>query len=252
MSRAFTLSLTCSISLLVGSFSSGADKPSAVTRQFEVGLTLDMNAMDGTEKVAIAGTVRYLYAYERAGNEAKLHLNEMEMKQSLNGEVAVESLLNRHRFRMIKDGKTTDLKADNMPKAQRERAESLFGQPLCKITFDDNGSELSRTEVNELLTKQKAAREFISVTRCFHPPYHADRLKWEAPVEMSGYRNYIYAGNLTYEKTVNDKAERIAVKVHGDLVLDRAKSEIGEISGKCEITGEQTFDTKSKEWVTGN
>lgn len=248
MKKLCTLACLC----LLAPVAIAQTKDNPVTRQFEVTVTFDIKIEHKDEKERLKGDARYRYSYERLRDEATLQLSEMATKIDSNDGTFLEALMNRNRFPSVAGGKTVDLEGDAIPKRQREVLDGLFGKPMCKVSFDEHGKELRRTHTSDFLVRHKMDRSTIANARCFHAPFYPDRPKWESLTEISGDKNTMYAGTLTYEKVADKGRNRNSrVKVSGALDAEKAKTELGELSGRCQVSGEQVFDNELREWVAG-
>jgi hypothetical protein len=125
--------------------------------------------------------------------------------------------------------------------------------PLCKIEVDNNDKEVKRTIVAGAGAKTLVDNGLIANAVLFHPAYFTDKDEWQSDAEISMGNGGFAKGKLTYKKVPGGKGGQ-AVKVTGTLSNDNFKQPGSPLvikDVKYVVTGEQTYDSAVKEWVSG-
>ena len=207
---------------IVASIASAAradDKSKPVRRTFEITLdaVIDTEAMN--KKDRMLNDTRLRYAYERTGAEVVLSLEEIELKSVINEKPTLDAFMSRSRFHVNQNGSVKDFTAESADEKLKTMLRDSFGPPLVKFTFDDAGNESKRIQVAGPGAQGILNKELIANVRCFHTAFYADKIKWDAPIEIGGGTGgATVAGVLTYERLAAKKGDRtIAFTVTGDM-----------------------------------
>jgi hypothetical protein len=231
----------------------GDDKARPARRTFEITLDGVIDTESMNKKDRMKNDTRLRYAYERSGTETVLSLEEIELKTVINEKPTLEAFMNRSRFHVNQNGSEKDFTADSADEKLKTMLRDSFGPPLVKFAFDDAGNEIKRTQVAGPGAQGILNKELIANVRCFHTAFHADKMKWDSPVEMGGGTGgTTVAGILTYERLAAKKSDRgIAFKVTGDMQPDVQRTAVGQLITRRSVTGQQIYSPELNDWISG-
>jgi hypothetical protein len=245
---------TIAVIAMFVSSSRADDKAKPVKRTFEITLAGVIDTEDSMKKKDhMTADTRLKYAFEQIGPETVLTLQEIELKTVTNGKPTLDAFMNRSRFHVSQDGKSTDFTADAAPEKLKTMLNDSFGPPLVNFVLDEAGKETKRTQVAGPGAEGVLNKEVIANTRCFHAPFYADKPAWEADVEIGGGSGgNVVSGVFTYTKVPAKKNDRgIVVKVVGNLQPEVRKTVAGQMVSKRTLVGEQIYSPELREWISG-
>ena len=234
----------------------GEDNNSPRSTSFKVKITADQQLTIQGKPLKLNAESEFGYAWSVKGNERTLSYDFMNFKSTTDtGQADYAMIQSRERFMMDKKGgKHVDVDFEHAPPEVQQRLR-CFGEPLCVLTVDENGRELSRKEVASPVAKSTlVAYGAITNATLFHVAYFPDKHDWRVPIKFSsGGETDTVDGDLTLTK-IADEGGLPTFKVDGTLVKDEQKS-----AGSAEslrairyaITGSQRYDSARKEWVAG-
>ena len=121
-----------------------------------------------------------------------------------------------------------------------------FDTTVASILLDDRSNVLART-----VRPQRPLHAVIETLLSIHTPIPTDLAFWEAPTQLAMGHNQTAKGKLRFEKdkaSVAKPGGLVTVKVSG--VLKAEGVIVGNLikDGTYAVTGEQTYDPKSREW----
>jgi hypothetical protein len=215
-------------------------------------LTCTMKAItdDGQRKQVVEAESVLLYNFRRNVKEATLSFDSLNATMRIDGREAFNMAMDRTKLVLTQGGKTEEVSAETASEEKKQELKDCFGSPLCKITYDDEGKETSRTIVAGPGAKGFRDQGEIEKGLFFFPPFSTAADKWEAPHETRIPAGGVAKGNVTYEK-VKTTGAHVIVKVSG--VLSNDAFDNGDIivkDARYSITGEAVYDTTKRRWIS--
>ncbi|HTN74302.1 MAG TPA: hypothetical protein VL096_03615 [Pirellulaceae bacterium] len=210
--------------------------------------------VEATNQDMVADTM-YRYAWLPEDKTESLIVDYQQVKVAVNKNVLLDSLLTRDKLVELKAGAKVSTPIAELPPAVQARLKAAYGTPLCKRTLDENGLEIKREVVAGPDAKLMIDNGVITNALLFHPPFYADKSKWESPLEFSMGNGGFAKGKLTYVLEPNSDPKQPVFKVYGSAAL-ASHRQPGPVvmfakDAAYEITGEQTYDTATKQWISG-
>jgi hypothetical protein len=219
--------------------------------RFFAGFQGDVVTGGNTSRFKVDTEMRY--AWRVAKNARIMLLDLVTLKALENGKVIMESSMSRDRFFYGNASGTQDFNEKNAPEALKQLLQDSFGSPLYKLTTDKNGGETSRKMIAGPGAKLVTSSGVIANGLLFHPPFPADKDQWDADTELSMGNAGFTKGKLTYKKTTAAGRQQ-SVSVSGNLskeIVQEPGTQVAVKNLTLAVEGEQTYDTRLREWVSG-
>lgn len=236
--------------VLSGAHSVHADE----TQHFQIDIDskLDLDEATGN-KDKITGLTEIAYHWRKDAKSRTLFLDSAFVKVEMNGQPFLNTLMNAKKIVTTKGGKKTEVLTNDADDELKKILVDSYTAPICVLTVDASGAETERTIVAKEGAKSQIEDGIIAQCMIFHPPYYADKQEWERQTEFSSGNGAYVKGNLLYKK-----GEKIAggqkVTFSGTLKnpgYTRPGTATKIESSVYKISGEQTYDPASKEYVLG-
>ncbi len=213
------------------------------------GLTMKMKPM---EEIKIDADTKLSYDLSRRGDSVDVIMKEADVRALVNGAAQVDVSMSRERFVDRTSGTTIEL-ADAAPELKTMLQDS-FDTPLCTYKVDKNNKELDLK-----LSDKAGAANFlqngqVENARLFHVQFPGDADGWESESRMSMGNGNFATGKLKYVIAKDDKlpAHQKRVNVSGKLEPKGSQNGLDIKDGSYNVTGTQVYDTKLREWVSGD
>jgi hypothetical protein len=225
--------------------------PKETDNTFRVSATARLTMEIQGKKQQIDADTGFIYTWKRADKSRTLVVNSAQVRTVTDGREMMDAKLSRAGLFGTNAGRKTDVKLENAPEPLRKLLTDSFGGPICTIEVDKTGKEVNRTIVAGPGAASLIDGGMIANCTMFHPWYSADQNEWQAEMRVST-GNDLASGQVTYTKVAGGKGGQ-AVRVMGTLSADGVKGPNGTTvkDGKYEVSGEQTYDPVSREWVAG-
>lgn len=233
-----------------------ADPAPTVTREFAVTTTLELKTTDDGKTITNNVNNEYRYAWQRAGKERALLLRAVGFGGKGADGKTISMLTSRAGATVTVNGKVTkEQKYEDLPEERKKAVRELFDNPIYTLEVDDGGKVAKRTWRDAPEIKPLAGQGLGNVVTLFHPPYPANKDKWESEATVQAIGDV--TGKLEYTKAAGGKGGQL-VKVAGTFRADevkfpdtqKKKTELIK-NVKYAITGTQTYDPARKEWIAG-
>jgi len=179
--------------------------------------------------------------------DVSVHSAEMRSRQ--NGQTVVESRMSRSRFqgRIQPDAPVMSVSSNEAP----PRLQALLG------TFDTTAASILIDEDSKVVDRKIRVdgpqRALIETLLSIHTPIPRYDASWEAPTRLAMGHGQTAEGNLRFEKRKESVAEGgglVKVKVSGVLKAEGVVAGKFIKDGTYTVTGEQTYDPRSREWTS--
>lgn len=245
--------------VLLGALPAAAET-SAPKRSFRVTIDSTMILTGGEVEQTIKADTTMLYSRQRVGQTVTVWFDEMAVRAVSDGQVIVDTRMNRDRVVLVDNGVTREVLADEAPAEVRQQLRDSFGGPLCEMTVDEDGIEGEARILAGPGAKSLVDNGLISGTRLFHVRFPAEARQWDSANEVSMGSGAYARGTLHYEKVGPAAGGRTLVRVSGVLTHDDSKvsGTGGSSTGpsmrnvRYVVTGEQVYDHTNREWATGS
>ena len=185
----------------------------------------------------------------KVGGVVDLSLHSAEFQMRRNEQSILASRLSRKGFqgRFQPGGPMLNVTYNNAPDMLKERLKRM-DTPVASILLDENSRVLDRRVI-----PQGPMFAIIETLLSIHTPIPKDAAFWEAPTQLAMGHGQTAKGKLRFEKVkqaLDKTAGLVNVKVSGTLKAEGAV--VGRLikDGNYIVTGEQSYDPKSREWKT--
>lgn len=235
--------------VLSGTRSATADE----TQHFRINIdsTIDMEITGKKQNVTALTELAYQWRKDAKGRT--LFLDSTFVKAEMNGQPLMNTLTNAEKFLETKGDKKTEILINDANDELKKILVDSYTAPICILTVDTSGAETERTIVAKEGAKSQIDNGIIANCTMFHPPYFADKQEWERQTEFSAGNGAYVKGNLLYKKGEKTAAGQ-KVTFSGTLTNPgylRPGTPLKMENNVYKITGEQTYDPASQEYVSG-
>ncbi|MFO0883746.1 MAG: hypothetical protein U0894_06085 [Pirellulales bacterium] len=251
MSLRLLPSLLVLVGLLVlsGAHSVYADE----TQHFQINIdsTIDMEITGKKQNVTALTELAYQWRKDSKGRT--LFLDSTFVKADMNGQPLLNTLTNAEKFLETKGDKKTEILINDANDELKKILVDSYTAPICVLTVDASGAETERSIVAKEGAKSQIENGIVANCTMFHPPYFADKQEWERQTEFSAGNGAYVKGNLLYKKGEKTAAGQ-KVTFSGTLTNPgylRPGTPLKMENNIYKISGEQTYDPASKEYVLG-
>jgi len=248
MTRELGIGLLATI--LISGIVQGADPDAEHSFKLAIKANMEMT-IQGKKQPIDADTVLG-YTWSTEGDERTLSFDSLRVKVINDGMQLLNTQMDREKVANTQDGKTEEVMFDAAPEELKAMLRDSFDTPICRIQVDAKRKELKRTVVAGPGAKDLTDQGMIANALFFHPPFQ-DKAEFTAANEISMGNGGFAKGNLTYKKVPGGKGGQ-AFKVSGTLGNDSftpAGSPLTIKKAKYVVTGEQVYDPKLREWISG-
>ena len=242
--------------LIAGAAAVATAAEDAAEHRFKITLTTESTTKSdyvGEVKMNASGAVEY--TWRKRGNTAELVAHSMRMKLSQGDTEIINIGMSRAGIRRVEKGKTIETALLDADKKSRALLAGLFETPLCTLTLDQFGEEIGRQITAKGPQVEKAAAGMIATARVFHIGLPEEQ-QWESPCRLPIGEGGLYSGKLRYSLVRPDgqktaEANLVTAEVSGLLTEADvpAGREVERV--RVEVTGNQTYDKKLREWTSG-
>ena len=177
--------------------------------------------------------------------DVSLHSSKMRFRQK--GQTVMERRMSRSRFqdRSQPDAPVVSISFNEAPPRVQEILKS-FDTPAASILLDESSNVIDRK-----FRIDGPLRAVVETLLSIHTPIPRDVAYWEAPTQLAMGHGQTAKGPLRFEKvkeSLDKTAGLVKVKVSG--VLKAEGVVVGNFikDGTYTVTGEQTYDPRSREW----
>ncbi len=177
--------------------------------------------------------------------DISVHSSELRFRQ--NGQMVMESRSSRGRFqgKFRPDGPMLNVTFNDAPAGLKEHLKRI-DTPIASILIDENSKVIDRRVLPE-----GPLHAITETLLSIHTPIPKDVAFWEAPTQLAMGHGQTAKGTLRFEKVkqaLDKTAGLVNVKVSGVLKAEGAV--VGRLikDGTYTVTGEQSYDPKSREW----
>lgn len=235
--------------VLSGTRSATADE----TQHFQINIdsTIDMEITGKKQNVTALTELAYQWRKDAKGRT--LFLDSTFVKAEMNGQPLMNNLTNAEKFMETKGDKKTEILINDANDELKKILVDSYTAPICVLTVDASGAETERSIVAKEGAKSQIDNGIIANCTMFHPPYFADKREWERQTEFSAGNGAYVKGNLLYKKGEKTAAGQ-KVTFAGTLTNPgylRPGTPLKMENNVYKITGEQTYDPASQEYVSG-
>jgi hypothetical protein len=179
--------------------------------------------------------------------DLSVHSAEITFRQ--NERMVMESRSSRARFqgRLLPGGPMLNVSYNDAPPALKEHLKRM-DTPVASILLDENAKVVARRVLPD-----GPLHAITETLLSIHTPIPKDAAFWEAPTQLAMGHGQTAKGMLRFEKVKESLAKSggpISVKVSGVLKAEGAV--VGNLikDGTYTVTGEQSYDPKSREWTS--
>ncbi len=176
--------------------------------------------------------------------DVAIHSSEMRFQQ--NGQIVLESRISRARFqgRIRPDVPVLNVSYRDAPPALQEVLRT-FDTTAASVLLDDRSNALARR-----VRSEGPLHAVIETLLSIHTPIPRDVAFWEAPTQLAMGHGQTAKGLLRFEKAKERVADRGLLKVKVSGVLEAEGAIVGNFvkDGTYTVTGEQSYDPRSREW----
>ncbi|MGV3608690.1 MAG: hypothetical protein ACO1RA_19965 [Planctomycetaceae bacterium] len=235
--------------VLSGTRSATADE----TQHFQINIdsTIDMEITGKKQNVTALTELAYQWRKDAKGRT--LFLDSTFVKAEMNGQPLMNTLTNAEKFMETKGDKKTEILINDANDELKKILVDSYTAPICVLAVDASGAETERTIVAKEGAKSQIDNGIVANCTMFHPPYFADKQEWDRQTEFSAGNGAYVTGNLLYKKGKKTAAGQ-KVTFSGTLTNPgylRPGTPLKMENNVYKITGEQTYDPASKEYVSG-
>lgn len=235
--------------VLSGTRSATADE----TQHFRINIdsTIDMEITGKKQNVTALTELAYQWRKDAKGRT--LFLDSTFVKAEMNGQPLMNTLTNAEKFLETKGDKKTEILINDANDELKKILVDSYTAPICVLTVDASGAETERSIVAKEGAKSQIDNGIIANCTMFHPPYFADKQEWERQTEFSAGNGAYVKGNLLYkkgEKTATGQKVTFSGTLTNPGYL-RPGTPLKMENNIYKISGEQTYDPASKEYVSG-
>ena len=196
------------------------------------------------------------YTWKSRHLERTLTIDSLYVKVIQNGQEFVNAFMSRTRMTNTSKGETVVVNFENASEEQKRMLRNSFGVPVCKLLTDQRGKEIKRTLIAGPGAKGLIDDTIIANAVLLHPMFPGTQDQWQADSIVSMGSGGFARGKLTYRKQAKGSAgqTRVNVSVSGTVTNDDFKRPGTSLTLKAVryvVTGNQTYDTALREWVSG-
>lgn len=188
-----------------------------------------------------------------AAVDLALHSAEITLRHR--GQVVVQSRINRARFqgRLLPDAPILNVSYNQAP-PRLQQVLATFDKTGASILLDDRANVLTRR-----VRDDGPLHAIIETLLSIHTPIPGDLGSWEAPTQLAMGHGQTAGGTLRFAREKPDMKPdvkptgvggAIVVKVSGVLEAEGAIAGNFIKDGTYMVTGEQTYDSLSRQWTS--
>jgi len=232
----------------------GADTAQTVTNHFKLELVSQMTTDVLNQQMNLKADTELAYNWQKNGRERTLVLDSLRLKAVLNGNEMVNMFSSREKLIVVKQGVTNTILAETAPENVKNSLQNQYDVPFCKLELDKQGTVVKRLNLASKEIQPESIDTTIANALLFHPRFDPSAKEWSAATELSMGHGSFAKGTLHYTRKTKGKPPFV-VKVSGLFENDRVHqfgSPVTIRRARYVVTGEQAYDPKREEWVSGN
>jgi len=223
------------------------------TNHFQINIDSIIDMEITGKKQNVTALTELAYQWRKEAKSRTLFVDSTLVKAEMNGQPLMNTLMNAEKFVETKGDKKTEILTNDANDELKKILLDSYTAPICVLTVDASGLETQRSIVAKEGAKSQIENGIVANCTMFHPPYFADKQQWERQTEFSAGNGAYVKGNLLYKKGEKTAAGQ-KVTFSGTLENPgylRPGTPLKMENNVYKITGEQTYDPASKEYVSG-
>ncbi len=186
-------------------------------------------------------------AAAKVAGAVDLAIHSAEMKLQQNSQMVVETRISRARFqgRLLPDAPVLNVSYRDAPPLLQDVLKT-FDATAASVLLDDRSHVIARR-----IRSEGPLHAIIETLLSIHTPIPSDVAFWEAPTQLAMGHGQTAKGILRFEKQKENVAKTgglVTVKVSGVLKAEGVIVRNLIKDGTYTVTGEQTYDPRSREW----
>lgn len=246
----FTIAFLLGFDCLSASADDGA-KPTSNAFKITTDTIIDSTILEIKQNLTTKGEIHYRWLVE---NNRRTLLCDSSFGQIVsNGKTVVKAFMNSEMLVDTKGDKKTEVLTKDANDKLKKILTTHYNRPLCTVDVDEHGQETNRTILIKDDAVPQIQDETIPTCTLFHTPYFDDKPEWITEMKMMTGKGNFALGNVTYKK-IESKKQQQTVEFEGILKTPsfiNAETMIGIKNCVHKISGEQTYDPLTKEYVSG-
>jgi hypothetical protein len=194
------------------------------------------------------------YTWGKIGSQRTLTQDSTGVRIAEDGKEKTNVTMSLKGMIAVRDGKTIETSFADAPPRLQQVLTASYGEPICTLTVDKEGAEISRKTTTNPLTKSLIVNHgLIESMKLFHPPFADAKKEWDAPASLPAGNGAIQTGTLHYEKvasTGKGQTVRVSGTLNSDVTGAPGAANVRTKTAAI-IDGQEIYDTASGEWVSG-
>src|SRR5262249_37241597 len=175
-----------------------------IANSFKVAIESKLVMEIARTKKKINADTDFHYTWKRKHNERTLSFDMIGLRVLDEDKEVSKTTMARREVANLINGELKEIPFKEAPPELKSLMEDTFESPLCILEIDGTAKRTKRKVVAGPGAKALVENGQIENAMIFHPPFHKDKNKWDAPCSISMGNGGFVRGSLTYEKKEND------------------------------------------------